>query len=304
MNSIVQLLLRIKEFTGKLLENETKLEDSPIGQNLLSVVKQCASGSTAELYNSLRELKLNLGHLDPNFASDRQNDIEEFLLKLLEHLESFCKGLKDIFTFTILRKYTCSRCGDYDFKDEKECILYVNIDSGSCGLQKAIQTIFSGDDVRKHCVTCKWPKCSLVTVLHQIPRVLIIVAKRYAYSQDLGAVKNTECLIPSKFIKLDRVPEVKLLHKPKNILVNRFPQQVSPTLKTAQVKYELKGIISHTGETTNSGHYTANVLDSSSGCWYHCNDMHIKRTKLDDVRLEVARDGYMFFYNLSFFNRS
>ncbi len=58
--------------------------------------------------------------------------------------------------------------------------------------------------------------------------------------------------------------------------------------------FELKSVIVHYGSTYNSGHYVAYVKKGSQ--WYLCNDSTVTQVSDDDVKEDIGKNGYVFFY--------
>ncbi|KAJ3284403.1 Ubiquitin carboxyl-terminal hydrolase 8, partial [Blyttiomyces sp. JEL0837] len=57
--------------------------------------------------------------------------------------------------------------------------------------------------------------------------------------------------------------------------------------------YDLFAVTYHRGETLKSGHYTANVLDQTTGKWYYCDDGDVFECDPEFVKSEEA---YILFY--------
>ncbi|CAG0913243.1 unnamed protein product [Notodromas monacha] len=63
------------------------------------------------------------------------------------------------------------------------------------------------------------------------------------------------------------------------------------------LRYRLVGVISHVGERTASGHYTADVYKASEDAWYHCDDMSVsKKNEHTVLNGRNLSQGYIFFY--------
>ena len=58
--------------------------------------------------------------------------------------------------------------------------------------------------------------------------------------------------------------------------------------------YDLYGMITHSGLSIQSGHYTADCYDEMNG-WVHYNDSHCSQVSERDVSRE-ARDAYVLMY--------
>ncbi|GLJ05165.1 hypothetical protein SUGI_0012510 [Cryptomeria japonica] len=59
-------------------------------------------------------------------------------------------------------------------------------------------------------------------------------------------------------------------------------------------RYKLHAVLTHFGQSMDSGHYIAAVLDTTSGTWFKFDDDRV--TKLVDFQREVGDDAYMLLY--------
>ena len=69
---------------------------------------------------------------------------------------------------------------------------------------------------------------------------------------------------------------------------------MSPELKCREMKYELYGILVHSGHTCNSGHYYS-FCKSPSGTWFCYNDCNVSAVKPDVAMRQ--QEAYLLFYN-------
>ena len=66
---------------------------------------------------------------------------------------------------------------------------------------------------------------------------------------------------------------------------------------TNDYTYRLVGVVSHLGETTQSGHYVSDVFSDDQGRWYHYDDKQVSCIdEASSMQKRHQRNGYIFFY--------
>ncbi|KAL9110868.1 MAG: hypothetical protein Q9227_004668 [Pyrenula ochraceoflavens] len=92
--------------------------------------------------------------------------------------------------------------------------------------------------------------------VQSVPEILLISLKRFRFVKHLGVQKRLEPILPEPLIDLaDWSGEEGIL--------NSSPQEGT--------RYRLQAIISHVGESPDSGHYIASIK-SANGLWYDISD--------------------------------
>ena len=127
---------------------------------------------------------------------------------------------------------------------------------------------FSGSD-QIYCNQCKQTSnANYVSLLETAPKVLIILLNRGSGIQFK--------------IKLEFTTELN---------ITKYVRQ-----KTGNIKYKLIGVITHLGESGESGHFIAHCLSPINGKWYTYNDSIVK--EIGDFQKEIIDLGipYLLFY--------
>ena len=78
------------------------------------------------LTKSARPLKVFVAQSKPNFRGNRQQDVDEFILCLLE-----CEILRELTKSEVLVTHKCKRCGEISHKVDERNILYENLEGNS-----------------------------------------------------------------------------------------------------------------------------------------------------------------------------
>jgi ubiquitin carboxyl-terminal hydrolase 26/29/37 len=69
--------------------------------------------------------------------------------------------------------------------------------------------------------------------------------------------------------------------------------------------YRIIGIVNHLGLSSNSGHYTSDVLNLKTNEWSSFDDSRVKVLSEENVLTKCSNTGYIFFYiNNSFASSS
>ncbi len=63
-----------------------------------------------------------------------------------------------------------------------------------------------------------------------------------------------------------------------------------------RLEYRLTGVVSHEGDSPDTGHYLAYVYSAAKRCWFRFDDSMVTRTSLLRVAKETAQNSYLFLY--------
>ena len=209
-----------------------------------------------------------------------QRDCHEYLVDLLDQLEQDGEHKTcDLFAATVTNSYTCLECGNNRKLDEHYNHFSIDIgSSSSVDVTKSLSKFFNPTDneLRLTCETCKHESARHSLQCTKWPSVLILQLKRFRYNSN-GEAEKVLCNVS--------IPHYLSLG------------DIDSTIESS--KYRLSGMIEHKGQTSLSGHYTANIrLDNE---WYRCNDSLVNALNDDidysDRAKHVTNDGaYVLMY--------
>ena len=217
-------------------------------------------------------------------SNERQEDVHEFFLKLLEHFdeeltviaETF--SMPNIFNINIRSTITCRQCLRSSAETEWLWVLSLHFPlrynedaadefSNAILITSLMDSYFKVEPLTEHrCLQCSFiggigKKLDIINA----PRLLVLHISRFT----------------SAFVKIETFVEFQT-ELTTDYIRGRNGQQM---------RYWLTGVICHTGLTMASGHYIAYVL--IDGDWYEANDRRMTQVSWQTVRrLQV----YMLFY--------
>ena len=197
------------------------------------------------------------------YLNERQEDVHEFLLKLLEHFDDELIGIAEVFNlpyvFTIVLRSTiiCQQCSCSSVKKEDLWCFSLPfpldyneeaVDSASLALHiySFMDNYFKTEILHDHqCSHCAFIGGTVKQLkIINAPQLLVITLSRFT----------------SVFDKIDTFVE--------------FPKELTTEYirdgNGQQMSYRLTGMIRHTGSSIESGHYIAYVL--IDGKWYEADD--------------------------------
>lgn len=137
---------------------------------------------------------------------------------------------------------------------------------------------FNTEKLSSNCLKCKKPTLHRKFYLHKAPEILILHIKRF---ENDGNYKNEY----RKIKEMVKYPE-RGLDMSEYIIANQ------EDLGKDKVKYNLKALVSHIGET-NFGHYISGAINYLNGKWYWYND---DASFSVDKYSVVNRNAYILFY--------
>ena len=214
----------------------------------------------------------------------RQEDVHEFLLKLIEHFneelvriaETF--NMPEIFFIRLHTTTTHQRCSCYIEQSEPSWVLSLHCPEGS-NEEAAVSilpilNIMSLPDSLFRVENVPWHPCSLCNFVGGTDTKLDII----------------------------KPPQVPVLHLSRFTgVIEKIHTVVEFTTELSTdyirddngqpMRYRLTGMIRHTGDSIASGHYIAYLL--IDGNWYEANDSVIKQVSWQTVR---SLQTYMMFY--------
>jgi len=200
----------------------------------------------------------------------RQEDAQEYLTQLLDCLPPASQAP--------LLGELCSRvwsegCRSRSAKKEGFLCLSLALPSSrrATTLHDCLQSFFNPED------TGRWSGC-VCGAPHEAarqqlsvsvwPSVLCLHLKRFSY-RDTGGAKKLRQLVTAPHVLAGAA----------------LPPDMPP--------YRLCGVVNHSGESMETGHYTAFVRHAVSGRWFACDDGSVRAAHEADV---VTAEAYILFY--------
>lgn len=159
------------------------------------------------------------------------------------------------------------------------------------------------------CDKCRRPTRALQSLsFARMPSLLCVCLRRFQYQPTYG--KSVKSSAPITWDFNDTDMSRYFLTSADQTPANGTTDPTDPAF-AAPFRYETYAVIIHEGSTTNSGHYTAYVRDSSSHdpyAWFYCNDSSVTKVRIgsgdrDDVQEAVFKTGRDKVPYLIFFRR-
>lgn len=210
-----------------------------------------------------------------------QQDSDEAILTIIDDImSSLNSSSKEIFNIGIKYQHliTCSRCNKFkicnDGNKQIENVIiskYLSTHLKSTNevpfnklLGNMLNKEYADDEIiktfkKEQSCNCDNVGITIQTVLTDVPKFLIVYINRCLY--DRQHKLNGKIQIASKFeITTPSSLEDRCANKPYHDISH---------------KYALYGIIIHTGNTRNSGHYYTYSKNHNTNVWYMCNDKSV-----------------------------
>ena len=225
------------------------------------------------------------------FNNFRQQDASEFCYSLLDDIITKCNldDVKDILSGEVETNITCNICNTTSVTN-----------APFLGLQLPFPSAMTNDSSNNNDNNSSSNPNYKISVLLSHYFKPEILEKGNAYFCESCNKKA----IAQKKTKIIRAPEILVL------TVKRFyydmagtisgkikyPLQIEPTLNVNNESFDLFGVVTHHGNSLNSGHYTATASHSNSpnSCWWHFDDSHVER--LNPGGVQNIKNAYILFY--------
>ena len=197
---------------------------------------------------------------DTKLSNNTQEDPADLIGKILRSIQSNIPS-SDLL-MKIIETTKCLSCGDVKHMEDKGYIYNMKSKYFTADVRSTLEKCLQGD-VEELCDSCKTvQRIKYETLVTNAPDTLYLCAVRYNYISG-NAYKIKKNIHPSDIVEI------------------------------SGVKYKLRSIIVHDGETVNSGHYYTLLPDPADPLIFH---------KLDDERISKIKildhkgDGYIFTY--------
>lgn len=344
MNAVIQGLARLPCVVDAILKSRSNCPASchdgglqcSFHCKLQLLLRQSRDASISTQHTVLKHsLYLSIRQVHAQFTPKQQQDCQEFLTKLLEHLDptGAQDGITALFQLSELER-TSSRCPNIACQRVPEprsavtTLVHLFVDpvasnqSVANGWFHRMQyTLGDGDreDTWYRCDAChqRYPVILTCSVT-RTPAVLALCLKRFdACGRKVAApVANNltlfvECAasgaVSSGALRtpLDRAPHARATRKLSAAPYGRItPHAVaSPAQHSAHAdrehvtRYTLQCVVQHIGPTLHSGHYISYVRGIRDGEWWRADDETTTPVTSDVVE---RAEGYLLFYTRSY----
>jgi hypothetical protein len=266
INAAVQCLVRIPPLTTFMLSPEFDQHLNPrncgVACAYRDLVKNICTDECPDVGSAVARLKSMVAVKHERFAGWDEQDSQEFLEAVLDDLrEGLNRGsspIPAIFQVHLLTETDCPRCG-------------------------VIATVPESFEF------FRLPRAkSLDDALDSVREPNVDDDSRCSYCGNLV----------EKRTGVHRCGPVLMIHIPHDDDgLMEYPDVLNAAVFSADGnggEYRLTGVmLYHKKQKKNSGHYTAMVLDESSGKWYDCNDSKVKEISVEEVH---RHSPYMLFY--------
>ncbi|KAK0133810.1 Ubiquitin carboxyl-terminal hydrolase 37 [Merluccius polli] len=318
LNSALQGLYGLPCFCSDITRQEALW--SPQGGTTLKLLRYLG-----ELYKSrqgqssnrskrrlLWSIKSSLAELNEGYKDHSEQDAHVFLLLLFmkmkmegEALQGTTPSLRYIcpvqnFEFRLQCVRTCSSCGDTVFQEEEE-------NSLSLDLHPTL-LYFKPSELECTCRQCSGRQATVVRHFLTLPRVLVLHLKRFHHDGAKLRKVTDAVSIPPLLSLASLVGEqgdaagmgtLRASYQTSD----HIPAQFKPTAGKAldqpdQTTYCLSGIVSHLGESINTGHYISDIVEEQGGGWLTFNDSRVEKTAEPAVLKAREQTAYILFYVL------
>ncbi len=277
MNSSLQSLLTLTEFVRDVSNQEEVYSLIPDQQLILSqfmnIVRCHSSRDVGQKLKALLSFKKALSLHAPEFQDFGVKDAHEFLTMLFYQIRNLTPSLQQVaallgksyicpvegnMMFKMQNTRTCRSCGHQSIRQEEFNNLSLDLIPGG-SVQEMLLDYQKETELDYKC-DCGCTKSSQRLTFLTMPRVLILHLKRFSFNEYLQMVKLCQ-------------PVVLL----RELMVSSSQQEAS---------YNLVSIISHEGQSTNTGHYVSSGLH-----------VHEELDSRGDRWLWTAQESYILFYH-------
>jgi len=223
----------------------------------------------------------HVNRLSPCLRPYQQEDAHEFLRALLSTLtmEGRNRQLSSLFDGLLESSVTCQTCLHASITRDRYMDISLDIYQDDVidlvgALEKFIETEILDEDNKVYCSKCKMKKVvSKGLRLATAPTILVCHLKRFAFDMYGGTTRL------GKYIKY-----------PYQLEIREFMSRVN---RGNPPPYVLVGVLVHSGERCDSGHYLAYV--KSGNDWYKANDSIITNV---DLKTVLSQNAYMLLYEV------
>lgn len=223
----------------------------------------------------------HVNRLSPCLRPYQQEDAHEFLRALLSTLtmEGRNRQLSSLFDGLLESAVTCQTCRHASITRDRYMDISLDIYQDDVidlvgALEKFIETEILDEDNKVYCSKCKIKRVvSKGLRLATAPTILVCHLKRFAFDMYGGTTRL------GKYIKY-----------PYQLEIGEFMSRVN---RGNPPPYVLVGVLVHSGDRCDSGHYLAYV--KSGNDWYKANDSIITNV---DLKTVLSQNAYVLLYEV------
>ena len=259
-NVIVNTLISLRK-TKDLLNSEDN------NHYILNAMRKLLNDRST--VKSAREIKYLVAESHEKFRTDDQQCCSEFLESLLE----VCAPLRQHFEISVLKKWTCKKCGTESESDDIVTTFPLANMNGNSSGDLVMKNLRKTSTIFKRCYN---PECQNVTDRDGN------IGNKHKEVMDFNVTSDVLCVranIMAYRGSGDNYEAVKMLQviEPSNQII------IGNTI------FKVKSVVVHNGPNLNEGHYYC-YLKTSNDSWICCNDYDV------DFAQEPSPYGYLFFY--------
>ncbi|KAJ3432089.1 ubiquitin carboxyl-terminal hydrolase [Anaeramoeba flamelloides] len=252
INSIIQMLINIKDFT-KILNQNLK------PGNLLNLFQKLQSKGS-KIINPLTFIT-HYKIFGETIELNVQKDSHEFLLSLFNHMELNLKK----------RIIKCpNEIHKNSTKLEANNILSLPINN-SDSIYQSFENFYTQNDLdeenKYYCHYCKkYVKSKQIRKIHQVSDYLIIQLKRFTFNKNTNLVNKN----------------MKPIQITKGFIINKFC--TSKIKNNFKYTYKIIGGVVHRGTNINSGHYYS-IMKTESKEWLKLDDKNVTKSSYEELKV-------------------
>ncbi|KAJ3583276.1 hypothetical protein NHX12_029522, partial [Muraenolepis orangiensis] len=239
-------------------------------------------------------------------------DAHEFLLLLFMKLKMEAETLQwassspsyvcpvQNFEFRLQCVRTCSSCGDKVFQEEKHNNLSLDLHPLLTG---GLELYFKASELECTCWRCSGRQATVVRHFLTLPRVLVLHLKRF-YRDGRRMRKATDAVSIPPLLSLASLVGEQGDAAGRDTAPTDFSgdkerehQDVSKD-HCDQTSYRLSGIVSHLGDSIDTGHYISDTAGEKGPGWLTLNDRDVRTTAETTVLKTRDQTAYILFYFL------
>ncbi|KZS08839.1 Uncharacterized protein APZ42_027047 [Daphnia magna] len=277
VNATLQVLFALPGFTDDLVSAFKQVEDLPYFSGLFAqIIAARKTGLSHAVNVSTQNFVENLWTLHPSYLVREQQDANEFLVRLIEHLKSAlppgpANPVESHFQCEMIEVYHCVKCGKKKKNIQKNTSICLPFSESSCDLEQCLEAYMAEEERDLACSNCQATSMKISSKFRTLPSKLIMSVNRF--SKDAKLAKH---IVPPRLLD-----------------VRRFMENVEDVLPS---QYALAAQIVHVGESKHFGHYVSHVY-CEDGEWRYYNDTSILTVSLVDEIQSIDGDpAYVYFY--------